>query len=154
MSFSAPSPHLLRFEPALFRLKHSSVGPRHKAAGRIQKSAERKMRRGLCALRKKNKKKTAGGGLPGVPCDLQESGSYFHHAGTSPHWPCNGATHLLDWLPRLKTPPRSWSRLWESSLAGHASASCCAFAYIPESLAGKGGCCQFDGGHEEADIYL
>lgn len=67
MSFSAPSPHLVRFEPALFRLKHSSVSPHRKAAGRIQNSAERKMRRGLCALRKKKRKKLRGLGSPASP---------------------------------------------------------------------------------------
>lgn len=71
-----------------------------------------------------------------VPRDLQNRGSYFHHAATSPHWPCNGAAPWLDWLPRLKTPfSRSWHR-WRSSLARHASVHRLVFAYIPLSLVG------------------
>lgn len=72
--------------------------------------------------------------LPLVPCDLQNGGSYFHLAATSPHWPCNGAAQRLDWLPRLKTPfSRSWRR-WRSILARHASVHQLVFAYIPLSL--------------------
>lgn len=56
-----------------------------------------------------------------VLCDLENRGSYFHHATTSPHWPCNGAMPLLDWLPRLKTPLSCCCSVWKSSLAHHAS---------------------------------
>lgn len=74
--------------------------------------------------------------LPLVLRDLPNGGSYFHHAATSPHWPCNGAAPRLDWLPRLKTPfSRSW-RCWRSGLARHASVHRLVFAYIPLLLVG------------------
>lgn len=59
--------------------------------------------------------------IAGVLCDLQKRGSYFHHATTSPHWPCNGAMQAIDWLPHLKTQLGCCRRVWKSSLAQHTS---------------------------------
>lgn len=92
-----------------------------------------------------------------VLCDLQKRGSYFHHATTSPHWPCNGALPSLDWLPRLKTPlicccPHRCRRVWKSSLAQHAPVRwvCeCLHAYYCRYSK----CSTFYGGHKEPDTH-
>lgn len=80
------------------------------------------------------------GACTGVLCDLQKRGSYFHHGTTPPHWPCNGALPLLDWLARLKAAlsrrlRRCWW-VWGSSLVPCTSANECVyvFAYAPLSL--------------------
>lgn len=109
MSFSAPSPHLLRCEPALFRLEPTSVAPPPPldALGGAQGGRGGGNKTRPVCLRKNQSLHGdggRGGRLLAVPCDLQRSGGYFHHASTAPHWPRNGATHPLDWLPRLKTP--------------------------------------------------
>lgn len=80
------------------------------------------------------------GACTGVLCDLQKRGSYFHHGTTPPHWPCNGALPLLDWLARLKAAlshhlRRCW-QVWGSSLVPCTSAHECVyvFAYITASI--------------------
>lgn len=86
--------------------------------------------------------------VPFIPCDLQNRGSYFHHATTSPHWPRNGAPQRLDWPPRLKTPFSRSAPRWRSSLACHASGHglvCIYTTVISESVS------RFDGGRKEPD---
>lgn len=113
----------------LISLKDSSIAPRHscKPSGHIQTSTEemRWIRERFCVNSNKDTVTASVSEraccVAGVLCDLQKRGGYFHHATTSPHWPCNGAMQSLDWLPRLKTPLSCCCRVWKSSLAQHAS---------------------------------